>query len=316
MTQPLFADLQISEQDQSCNQGQNYSRGGRNCKYGHVFRRTRTLINICRDWFRFQRFRVRRILKGTGFLGLLMKVLERLLWVSGAVLLSIFIGHLTLGELQRAHAVAAFKSQQSIASTVAVSPDPAAVSTASTVSTKTTTETTTTTDSVPDNPTGEIAGFDVDLEPPDQSLWSSGRVASYAASLKAETSEVIGLFSIPRLDLEVPLYDKASDLHMDRGIARIEGTAQPGEAGNMGIAGHRDGYFRVLKDIKFGDEMIVTSVNGPQVYRVEQLMIVDPSAIEVLDPTEETAITLVTCYPFYFVGHAPERFIVRAVLQD
>jgi len=171
-------------------------------------------------------------------------------------------------------------------------------------------------DTTPVDPTGEVASFDVNIEPPDQSLWSSGRIASYAESLKDDSSEVIGLFSIPRLDLEVPLYDKASDLHMDRGIARIDGTSQPGEAGNMGIAGHRDGYFRVLKDIKFGDELIVTSVNGPQTYRVEQLMIVDPSTVDVLDPTEETAITLVTCYPFYFVGHAPERFIVRAVLQD
>jgi sortase A len=247
-----------------------------------------------------------------------MKVLERLLWISGAVLLSIFIGHLTMGELQRAHAVAAFKAQQSIAGTAAVTADPEPVSAASTISdqTATQTKTQTATNSAPVNPAGEVASFDVDVDPPDQSLWSSGRIASYAASLKAETSEVIGLFSIPRLDLEVPLYDKASDLHMDRGIARIEGTAQPGAAGNMGIAGHRDGYFRVLKDIRFGDEMIVTSVNGPQTYRVEQLMIVDPSAVEVLDPTEEAAITLVTCYPFYFVGHAPERFIVRAVLQD
>ena len=236
-------------------------------------------------------------------MGLLVKVLERLLWVSGAVLLSIFIGHLTLGELRRAHAVAAFKSQQSAATT----PAPA---------TPTTNASTNTTASTPVDPTGEAAGFDVNVAPPDQSLWSSGRIASYAESLKANTSEVIGLFSIPRLDLEVPLYDKASDLHMDRGIARIEGTSQPGAAGNMGIAGHRDGYFRVLKDIKFGDELIVTSVNGPQTYLVEQLMIVDPSAVEVLDQTKETAITLVTCYPFYFVGHAPERFIVRAVLQE
>jgi LPXTG-site transpeptidase (sortase) family protein len=237
--------------------------------------------------------------------GLLVKILERLLWISGAVLLSIFIGHLTLGELQRAHAVAAFKSQQSAATI----PAPA---------TPTTNASTNTTASAPVDPTGEVASFDVDVDvaPPDQSLWSSGRIASYAESLKANTSEVIGLFSIPRLDLEVPLYDKASDLHMDRGIARIEGTSQPGAAGNMGIAGHRDGYFRVLKDIKFGDELIVTSVNGPQTYLVEQLMIVDPSSVEVLDQTEETAITLVTCYPFYFVGHAPERFIVRAVLQE
>jgi sortase A len=239
--------------------------------------------------------------------GLLVKVLERLLWISGAVLLSIFIGHLTLGELQRAHAVAAFKSQQTMASngTVATTPGPATPTTNASA-----------TASTPVDPTVEAAGFDGSAAPPDQSLWSSGRIASYAASLKADTSEVIGLFSIPRLDLEVPLYDKASDLHMDRGIARIEGTSQPGAAGNMGIAGHRDGYFRVLKDIKFGDELIVTSVNGPQTYLVEQLMIVDPSSVEVLDQTEETAITLVTCYPFYFVGHAPERFIVRAVLQE
>ena len=243
-----------------------------------------------------------------------MKVLERLLWISGAVLLSIFIGHLTLGELQRAHAVAAFKSKQAMADAAIVQsiPDPDRAATPPQESTAAEI----TADPASVNPTGEVASFDVEIEPPDQSLWSSGRVASYAASLKADTSEVIGLFSIPRLKLEVPLYDKASDLHMDRGIARIEGTSQPGEVGNMGIAGHRDGYFRVLKDIKFGDEMIVTSVNGPQTYRVEQLMIVDPSTVEVLDQTEETAITLVTCYPFYFVGHAPERFIVRAVLQE
>ena len=238
-------------------------------------------------------------------MGLLMKVLERLLWVSGAVLLSIFIGHLTLGELQRAHAVAAFKSQQSAASTVALATISAPVS-----------PLINTTNSASVDPTGEVASFDVNVDPPDQSLWSSGRIASYAESLDADASEVIGLFSIPRLGLEVPLYDNASDLHMDRGIARIEGTSQPGAAGNMGIAGHRDGYFRVLKDIKFGDELIVTSLNGPQAYRVEQLMIVDPSSVDVLDQTEETAITLVTCYPFYFVGHAPQRFIVRAVLQE
>jgi LPXTG-site transpeptidase (sortase) family protein len=237
-----------------------------------------------------------------------MKMLERLLWISGTVLLSIFIGHLTLGEWQRAQAVAAFKSQQSMASTTAVTVHSTPVATPTTLAMAA--------NSAPADPTGETANFNVDVEPPDQSLWSSGRIASYAESLTDDTSEVIGLFSIPRLDLEVPLYDKASDLHMDRGIARIDGTSQPGEAGNMGIAGHRDGYFRVLKDIKFGDELIVTSVNGPQTYRVEQLMIVDPSSVEVLDQTEETAITLVTCYPFYFVGHAPERFIVRAVLQD
>ena len=90
----------------------------------------------------------------------------------------------------------------------------------------------------------------------------------------------------------------------------------PGDDGNMGVAGHRDGYFRVLKEIKFGDEMIVNSGTALRRYRVEELMIVEPSAVEVLDDTEDTSMTLVTCYPFYFVGHAPQRFIVRAVLQE
>jgi len=144
-----------------------------------------------------------------------------------------------------------------------------------------------------------------------------GRIASFAASLTRQTSPVLGVFEIPRFDLELPIYDGASDLHMDRGIARIEGTAMPGhDEGNLGIAGHRDGYFRVLKDIQFGDEITLTTENGTQTFIVEQLMTVDPSAVEVLYNTEKTAITLVTCYPFYYVGHAPERFIVRAVLQE
>jgi sortase A len=127
----------------------------------------------------------------------------------------------------------------------------------------------------------------------------------------------LGIFEIPRLELELPIYDGATDLHMDRGIARIDGTAMPGhDEGNLGIAGHRDGYFRVLKDIRFGDEISVTTSAGKQTYVVEQLMIVDPSVVDVLHRTPTPTITLVTCYPFYFVGHAPQRFIVQAALQE
>ena len=151
---------------------------------------------------------------------------------------------------------------------------------------------------------------------PEQSLWSKGRITAYEESLAKETSEILGILEIPRLRLEVPLYNGASDLHMDRGAARIDGTAMPGEPGNLGVAAHRDGYFRVLKDIELGDELMITTENGPEAYVVLELKIVDPSAIEVLDPTEEQSVTLVTCYPFYFVGHAPERFIVRAVKRD
>ena len=146
---------------------------------------------------------------------------------------------------------------------------------------------------------------------------SAGRIAAFSNSLGRHAGPVLGVFEIPKFDLELPIYDGATDLHMDRGIARIEGTAMPGQDdGNIGIAGHRDGYFRVLKDIRFGDEISVTTPAGKQTYVVEPLMIVDPSAVAVLASTPVPSITLVTCYPFYFVGHAPERFIVRAVIQE
>jgi sortase A len=242
----------------------------------------------------------------------LMKLIEGLLWCCGLVMVGIFVGQLGLQEFERMNAVAAYRDQLAApAPPVEVMPDgqraemtgrsgddvPAIVRTPEAV--------------------GQVGMVGYEAPVPDQSLWSSGRIAAFAASLTQQTSPVLGVFEIPRFELELPIYDGASDLHMDRGIARIEGTAMPGhDEGNLGIAGHRDGYFRVLKDIEFGDEMTVTTPQGTQTYVVEQLMTVDPSAVEVLYPTSKPSITLVTCYPFYFVGHAPERFIVRAVLQD
>jgi LPXTG-site transpeptidase (sortase) family protein len=230
---------------------------------------------------------------------MLTKFIEGVLWVAGTVLVTFFLGHLAWAELQRKHDVAQFKAQHpSEIPYVRLADLPPLI------------------DMEAPAARGQGVAIDYQLAAPDKSLWSQGRIAAFAASLNDHSSEVLGVLEIPRLELEVPLYDGASELNMDRGIARIEGTAWPGEVGNMGIAGHRDGYFRVLKDIKFGDEMIVNSGAGLKRYRVEQLMIVEPSAVDVLDQTENTSITLVTCYPFYFVGHAPQRFIVRAVLQD
>lgn len=163
-----------------------------------------------------------------------------------------------------------------------------------------------------------IPGIDeLEARFPDQSLWSEGRKTAFSASLSMPVGPVLGVFEIPRLNLELPIYDGASDLHMDRGIGRIEGTAHPGhESGNLGIAGHRDGFFRILKDIELGDEIMVMTGSSAQTFVVEETMIVDPGAVEVLEHTDAVSVTLVTCYPFYFVGHAPERFIVRAVLRD
>jgi len=92
------------------------------------------------------------------------------------------------------------------------------------------------------------------------------------------------------------------------------GHRSTGTDGNSGIAGHRDGFFRGLKDIATGDWIELETLSGKEVYRVEQTWVVDPEDVSVLDPTPRRALTLVTCYPFYFVGAAPRRFIVRAVL--
>ena len=160
-----------------------------------------------------------------------------------------------------------------------------------------------------------ITGYEA--PPPDQTLWSDARIAAYAESLKAETGPTLGVLEIPRFDLEVPIYNGASDLHMDRGIARLKGTELPGHIeGNLGISGHRDGYFRVLKDIETGDEISVRTSSGVQIYVVEKLMIVEPTDVTVLETTTRPTLTIVTCFPFYFVGHAPERFIVQAVLRE
>jgi sortase A len=97
-------------------------------------------------------------------------------------------------------------------------------------------------------------------------------------------------------------------------VGWIEGTAALGVSGNLGLAGHRDGYFRGLKDLKIGDVIEVQTVERTMRYRVDETLIVEPSDVFVLEPTQEPSITLVTCYPFYFVGHAPQRYIVKGRL--
>ncbi len=102
------------------------------------------------------------------------------------------------------------------------------------------------------------------------------------------------------------------ELTLNRAVGHIGGTAWPGDAGNVGIAGHRDGFFRGLKDIAIGDSIELMTLTRSEHYVVDDLLIVDPSETHVLKPTQEQMITLVTCYPFYYVGKAPQRFIVRA----
>jgi len=147
---------------------------------------------------------------------------------------------------------------------------------------------------------------------PDRSLWSEGRIAKYEASLKAELGLPIAVLRIPRLALEVPVWTGTDELTLNRGLGHISGTPAPGEPGNVGIAGHRDGFFRVLKEIAPGDAVELETLASVERFAVESTRIVAPEDVWVLAPTPQPSLTLVTCYPFYFAGKAPERFIVHA----
>jgi sortase A len=153
------------------------------------------------------------------------------------------------------------------------------------------------------------------IQPPDQALWSDQRKLDYAASLTANADVPMAVLAIDHLGIQVPVYDGADELNLNRGVARIRGTGRVGESGNLGIAGHRDGFFRPLKDIGLDDLITLQTRQGLESFRVSSIDIVDPDDVSVLAPTEHASITLVTCYPFYYVGHAPKRFIVRAVAE-
>ena len=147
----------------------------------------------------------------------------------------------------------------------------------------------------------------------DMTLWSPNRVKAYKAALQHETPPTLAILHIPRLKLEVPVYDGTTDAVLDLAAGRIEDTALPGTTGNVGIAAHRDGFFRVLKDIKEGDTLVLDTPVATEQYRVEWIRITTPDDVSVIDATPGRAVTLVGCYPFYHVGPAPQRFIVRAV---
>ena len=150
---------------------------------------------------------------------------------------------------------------------------------------------------------------------PDQELWDARRVAEYQESLKVEAGPPLAVMTIDKLNIQVPVYDGADDFNLNRGVARIKGTATIDAAGNLGIAGHRDGFFRGLKDIAMGDRIELQTTRGEVYYAVSSIEIVEPNDVSVLESTPEQTITLVTCYPFYYVGHAPKRYIVKATAE-
>jgi sortase A len=153
-------------------------------------------------------------------------------------------------------------------------------------------------------------------EPVDFTLWSKARIRKYEESLLIENQPPLAVLSIDKLRLRVPVFEGTDELVLNRGVGRISGTAEPGQEGNIGIAGHRDGVFRGLKDIIVGDVVELTTLTEKATYVVDGIEIVGPESVEVLQPRAFPSLTLVTCFPFYFIGDAPERYIVHATLKQ
>jgi sortase A len=121
---------------------------------------------------------------------------------------------------------------------------------------------------------------------------------------------------IPRLGISALIVEGTSSMALNRAVGHIEGTSWPGMPGNIGLSAHRDSFFRPLRNIKKGDEISLTDPQTNFRYRVVSTRVVSPSDVAVLEPDGREILTLVTCYPFYFIGPAPKRFIVRAERID
>jgi sortase A len=123
---------------------------------------------------------------------------------------------------------------------------------------------------------------------------------------------LIGRIEIPRLLLSSIVCEGAESATLRRAVGHIPGTALPGQPGNVALAGHRDTFFRSLRDLRIKDEILLSTLKGDFKYEVESLMVVEPENVEVLAPSADNVLTLVTCYPFSYIGSAPKRFIARA----
>jgi sortase A len=151
---------------------------------------------------------------------------------------------------------------------------------------------------------------------PDFFLWSEQRIEACQSSLLGTVLPPLGVLKIATIELEVPVLEGTDDLTLNRGVGHIAGTTAPGGNGNVGIAGHRDGFFRGLKDVHLGDTIDLYTAKGNSRYVVDEVLIVPPENVSVLAPRSKPTLTLVTCYHFYFVGSAPLRYIVHASITD
>jgi sortase A len=129
---------------------------------------------------------------------------------------------------------------------------------------------------------------------------------------RLKSDDLVGRIEIPRVKVSAVVKEGVEPTTLSRAVGHVPSTALPGEAGNVGVAAHRDTFFRGLRNVQKGDTIRVVTLAGVYLYQVEGMKIVWPKDVEVLDPTPKPTLTLVTCYPFNYVGSAPKRFIVQA----
>jgi len=147
----------------------------------------------------------------------------------------------------------------------------------------------------------------------DMNDWSPGKVRAYESRYVLGSPAPLARLQIPSIGLSAMVLEGTDETALIRGVGHIEGTALPGAPGNVGLAGHRDSFFRRLAKVTEGADVLLTTLEGRDLhYTVRSIDIVPPERVDVLDATDGESVTLVTCYPFYFIGSAPMRYVVRA----
>ena len=149
-------------------------------------------------------------------------------------------------------------------------------------------------------------------EPPAMPARESGKPPSLGFD-GAGGGSIVGRIEIPRIGLKTMILEGVSQRTLALAVGHVPGTAMPGSSGNVGLAGHRDTFFRALRGVQEGDTILLTTLSGSYEYRVKSYEVVTPRDTRVLADSGEASLTLVTCYPFHYLGPAPERFIVHAV---
>ncbi|HEX5755339.1 MAG TPA: class D sortase [Arenimonas sp.] len=233
--------------------------------------------------------------------GLNLRVIEIACWTLGVSLLLVYAGGRAHGEIERRQAIAAFTASKSTA-TLALAKG-AAIDAAAAPAMVPVAQTTWA-------PLSAVPGD------PDRSEWSPARVRGHAESVLADPSLPVALLRIPRVALEVPVYPDVGERNLNRGAGLVDTGANADSNGNIAIAAHRDGYFRVLSQVEVGDVIELESAAQQRRYRIDALSIVDPHDLSPLQASDGPVLTLITCYPFWFVGNAPQRYIVRAVAMQ